>query len=125
MNRYIRVALAAAATSRRRWLQRLPHCTECVTSPTSPTKATSRNDGRDAVETLAIVNGDLAVETSMFMQQMAGVGNQYQVIDKYPSTRAAAGTSRRRTAAPASRLEEVEADARANGDKTMSGSRSS
>jgi hypothetical protein len=94
-----------------------------VTSPTAPTTATST---QRLVATQAklwqMVNGDLARITSMFMQSMAGVGNQYQVIDKYSLD---AGTNGDFTTPYGGGglidIKRVEADSRASGDKTMLG----
>ena len=84
MTRYIRVALAAAALVAAAGCGDYLQCAECVTSPTAPTTATTAQRMVATQSKLwQFVNGDLARETSMFMQQMAGVGNQYQVIDKY------------------------------------------
>src|ERR1700750_2862797 len=84
MKTYIRVALAGAAVTLAAGCGDYLDCGECITSPTSPTQATST---QRIVATQAklwqLVNGDLARESSMFMQMMAGVGNQCQVIDKY------------------------------------------
>ncbi|MEO7082956.1 MAG: SusD/RagB family nutrient-binding outer membrane lipoprotein [Gemmatimonadaceae bacterium] len=122
MNRYIRVALASVAASGAACSNYLD-CVECVTSPTSPTQATST---QRIVATQAklwqLTNGDLARETSMFMQQMAGVGNQYQVIDKYSLDASGGGDFTTPYGGGGMiDLKNVESDARASGDKTMLG----
>lgn len=122
MTRYIGVALAAAlvaAASCGDYLQ----CTECVTSPTAPTQATATQRIVATQSKLwQFVNGDLARQSSMFMQQMAGVGNQYQVIDKYSLDASGGGDfTTPYTGAGLVDLKKVEADSRANGDKTMVG----
>jgi hypothetical protein len=69
-----------------------------------------------------MVNGDLARITSMFMQSMAGVGNQYQVFDKYSLDASTNGDfTTPYGGAGLIDLKRVEADARASGDKTMLG----
>lgn len=121
MTRYIPRALAAitlvAAAGCGDYLQ----CAECVTSPTAPTTATAT---QRIVATQAklwqFVNGDLARQSSMFMQMMAGVGNQYQVIDKY-SLDANGDFTTPYTGAGLVDLKKVEEASRANGDKTMLG----
>ena len=122
MNRYIRIVLAAAAVSAAGCSNYLD-CGECITSPTSPTQATST---QRIVATQAklwqMTNGDLARVTSMFMQTMAGVGNQYQVIDKYSLDAGTNGDfTTPYTGAGLIDLKKVEADSRASGDKTMLG----
>jgi hypothetical protein len=58
----------------------------------------------------------------MFMQQMAGVGNQYQVIDKYSLDASGGGDfTAPYTGGGLIDLKQVEADSRASGDKTMLG----
>jgi starch-binding outer membrane protein, SusD/RagB family len=122
MNPYIRSALACAVVLAAGCSDYLG-CAECVTSPTSPTQATST---QRLVATQAklwqLVNGDLARETSMFMQQMAGVGNQYQVIDKYSLDASGGGDfTTPYGGGGLIDLKRVEADARASGDKTTLG----
>lgn len=96
-------------------------CGECVTSPTSPTTATST---QRLVATQAklwqLVNGELARESSMFMQQMAGTANQYQTIDRY-SLDPNGDFTTPYTGGGLVDLLKVENDARASGDKTMLG----
>lgn len=123
----IRLAIAAAAIAATLaglggcgdYLQ----CVECVTSPSSPTTATST---QRIVATQAklwqLVNGDLARMQSMFMQQMAGVGNQYQVIDKYSLDASSGGDfTTPYTGGGLVDLKQVEASARASNDQTMLG----
>jgi hypothetical protein len=122
MNRYIGAALTAATLVAAGCSNYLD-CGECITSPTSPTQATST---QRLVATQAklwqLVNGDLARETSMFMQQMAGVGNQYQVIDKYSLDAGGGGDfTTPYGGAGLIDLRRVDADSRAAGDKTMLG----
>src|SRR5699024_7340256 len=98
-------------------------CGECVTSPTAPTTATATQRIVATQSKLwQMLNGDLARVTSMFMQTMAGVGNQYQVIDKYSLD---AGSNGDFTTPYGGGglidLKRVEADSRASGDKTMLG----
>jgi starch-binding outer membrane protein, SusD/RagB family len=122
MKRRIIVALAALGVTAAACSDYLD-CGECVTSPTAPTTATST---QRIVATQAklwqMVNGDLARITSMFMQSMAGVGNQYQVFDRYSLD---AGTNGDFTTpyggAGLIDLRRVESDAKASGDKTMLG----
>jgi len=96
-------------------------CTECVTSPTAPTTATST---QRLVATQAklwqLVNGELARESSMFMQQMAGTANQYQTLDRY-SLDPNGDFTTPYTGGGLVDLLKVESDARASGDKTMLG----
>src|ERR1700742_506826 len=83
MKTQMRLALAAIAAASAGWSNYLA-CTGCLTSPTAPTTATPTQRIVAAQAKLwQFTNGDLARETSMFMQMMAGVGNQYQVIDRY------------------------------------------
>jgi hypothetical protein len=120
MNRYLGIALAAGGLLTAGCSSYLD-CTECITSPTSPTQATAT---QRIVATQAklwqYTNGDLARETSMFMQQMAGVGNQYQVLDKY-SLDPNGDFTTPYTGGGLIDLRRVETDARASGDKTMVG----
>jgi hypothetical protein len=121
MKSYLGLALAAAIAGA--GCSNYLDCGECITSPTSPTQATST---QRIVATQAklwqLTNGDLARETSMFMQQMAGVGNQYQVIDKYSLDASGGGDfTSAYTGAGLIDLKKVEADSRASGDKTMVG----
>jgi len=96
-------------------------CAECVTSPTAPTTATST---QRLVATQAklwqLVNGELARESAMFMQQMAGTANQYQTIDRY-SLDPNGDFTTPYTGGGLVDLLKVESDARASGDKTMLG----
>jgi hypothetical protein len=122
MNRYFGAVLAATVVAAAGCSNYLD-CGECITSPTSPTQATST---QRLVATQAklwqLVNGDLARETSMFMQQMAGVGNQYQVIDKYSLDASGGGDfTTPYGGAGLIDLKRVDADSRAAGDKTMLG----
>ncbi|HTE45749.1 MAG TPA: SusD/RagB family nutrient-binding outer membrane lipoprotein [Gemmatimonadaceae bacterium] len=122
MKSYIRTALVAATVVAAGCSNYLD-CGECITSPTSPTQATST---QRIVATQAklwqLTNGDLARETAMFMQQMAGVGNQYQVIDKYSLDAGGGGDfTTAYGGAGLIDLKRVEADSRASGDKTMVG----
>lgn len=122
MKRHIIVALAAGGFAAAACSDYLD-CGECVTSPTAPTTATSTQRLVATQSKLwQMVNGDLARITSMFMQSMAGVGNQYQVYDKYSID---AGTNGDFTTPYGGGglidLKRVEADARASGDKTMLG----
>ncbi|MEP6618472.1 MAG: SusD/RagB family nutrient-binding outer membrane lipoprotein [bacterium] len=111
------VGIALGASACGDYLQ----CSECLTSPTAPTQATSSQRITGAQAKLwQLVNGDLARETSMFMQQMAGVGNQYQVIDKYSLDQNGDFTTPY-TGGGLVDLKRVEADSRAGGDKTMLG----
>ena len=123
MTRYIGVALAAAALVAATGCGDYLQCAECVTSPTAPTTATATQRIVATQSKLwQFVNGDLARETSMFMQQMAGVGNQYQVIDKYSLDASGGGDfTTPYTGAGLVDLKKVEAASRANGDKTMLG----
>ena len=123
MNRYIRLSTAAALALVAAGCSDYLDCGECITSPTSPTQATST---QRLVATQAklwqLTNGDLARESSMFMQMMAGVGNQYQVIDKYSLDASGGGDfTTPYTGAGLIDLKKVEADSRASGDKTMLG----
>jgi starch-binding outer membrane protein, SusD/RagB family len=122
MNRYIRAALAAAAVGAAGCSNYLD-CVECVTSPTSPTQATSTQRIVAAQAKLwQLTNGDLARETSMFMQMTAGVGNQYQVIDKYSLDASGGGDFTTPYGGGGMiDLKRVEADSRASGDKTTLG----
>jgi len=122
MNRRIIVALAALGVTAAACSDYLD-CGECVTSPTAPTTATSTQRLVATQSKLwQMVNGDLARITSMFVQSMAGVGNQYQVYDKYSID---AGTNGDFTTpyggAGLIDLKRIEADSRAAGDKTMLG----
>ena len=98
-------------------------CAECITSPTAPTQATStQRIVASQAKLWQLVNGDLARESAMFMQQMAGVGNQYQVIDKYSLDASGGGDfTTAYGGAGLIDLKRVEADAKASGDKTMAG----
>jgi hypothetical protein len=122
MNRYIRAALAAAVVGAAGCSDYLD-CVECVTSPTSPTQATSTQRIVAAQAKLwQLTNGDLARQTSMFMQMMAGVGNQYQVIDKYSLDASGGGDFTTPYGGGGMiDLKRVESDSRASGDKTMLG----
>jgi len=122
MKRRIIVALAALGVTAAACSDYLD-CGECVTSPTAPTTATST---QRLVATQAklwqMVNGDLARITSMFMQSMAGVGNQYQVIDKYSLDASTNGDfTTPYGGGGLIDIKRVEADSRAAGDKTMLG----
>jgi starch-binding outer membrane protein, SusD/RagB family len=122
MKRHIIVALAALGVAAAACTDYLD-CGECVTSPTAPTTATSTQRLVATQSKLwQMVNGDLARITSMFMQSMAGVGNQYQVYDKYSLD---AGTNGDFTTPYGGGglidLKRIEADSRASGDKTMLG----
>jgi len=122
MNRYITLVLAGAAAAAAGCGSYL-ECGECITSPTSPTQATS-TQRLVAVQSKLwqLTNGDLARETSMFMQQMAGVGNQYQVIDKYSLDAGGGGDfTTPYGGGGLIDLKRVEADSRTSGDKTMLG----
>jgi hypothetical protein len=122
MKRRIIVALASLGVAAAACSDYLD-CTECVTSPTAPTTATSTQRLVATQSKLwQMINGDLARVTSMFMQTMAGVGNQYQVIDKYSLD---AGSNGDFTTPYGGGglidLRRIEADSRASGDKTMLG----
>jgi hypothetical protein len=122
MKRRIIVALAALGVTAAACSDYLD-CGECVTSPTAPTTATSTQRLVATQSKLwQMLNGDLARVTSMFMQTMAGVGNQYQVIDKYSLD---AGSNGDFTTPYGGGglidLRRIEADSRASGDKTMLG----
>ena len=98
-------------------------CGECITSPVSPTTATATQRlVASQAKLWQLVNGDLARESSMFMQQMAGVGNQYQVLDKYSLDAGGGGDfTTPYGGGGLIDLKRVEADARAAGDKTLLG----
>jgi hypothetical protein len=123
MNRYIRGAVAAATVATAAGCSDFLDCGECITSPTSPTQATSTQRlVASQAKLWQLVNGDLARQTSMFMQQMAGVGNQYQVLDKYSLDASGGGDfTTAYSGAGLIDLKKVDADSRASGDKTMLG----
>jgi hypothetical protein len=123
MKKHIAAMLAAATIAAAGACNNYLDCGECITSPTSPTQATST---QRIVATQAklwqFLNGDLARESSMFMQMMAGVGNQYQVIDKYSLDASGGGDfTTPYGGAGLIDLKRVEADSKASGDRTMQG----
>ncbi|HEY4306782.1 MAG TPA: SusD/RagB family nutrient-binding outer membrane lipoprotein [Gemmatimonadaceae bacterium] len=123
MKIHIAAMLAAATIAAAGACNNYLDCGECITSPTAATQATST---QRIVATQAklwqFVNGDLARESSMFMQMMAGVGNQYQVIDKYSLDASGGGDfTTPYGGAGLIDLKRVEADSRTAGDKTMLG----
>src|SRR5215475_8512673 len=123
MIRNLRWALGATALVAAAGCGDYLQCPECVTSPTAPTTATAT---QRIVATQAklwqFVNGDLARQSSMFMQMMAGVGNQYQVIDKYSLDAGSGGDfTTPYTGAGLVDLKKVEESSKASGDKTMLG----
>jgi SusD family. len=123
MTRKFGAALAAAALIAAAGCGDYLQCAECVTSPTAPTRATSTQRIVATQSKLwQFTNGDLARQVSMFMQQMAGVGNQYQVIDKYSLDASGGGDfTTPYTGGGLVDLKKVEADAQQTGDKTMLG----
>jgi hypothetical protein len=123
MIRIFRLPIAAATLAALAGCSDYLQCTECITSPSAPTSATST---QRIVATQAklwqLVNGDLARESSMFMQQMAGVGNQYQVIDKYSLDASSGGDfATPYTGGGLIDLKQVDVASRANNDQTMLG----
>lgn len=123
MKKHIALVLGAATLLTASGCHDYLECPECITSPTSPTQATSTQRLVATQSKLwQFVNGDLARESSMFMQTMAGVGNQYQVIDKYSLDASGGGDfTTPYGGAGLIDLKRVEADSRASGDKTMLG----
>ena len=123
MKIHIAAMLATVATVAAGACNSYLDCGECITSPTAPTQATST---QRIVATQAklwqFVNGDLARESAMFMQMMAGVGNQYQVIDKYSLDASGGGDfTTPYGGAGLIDLKRIEVDSKTSGDKTMLG----
>lgn len=123
MKTHMRLMLAAATLIAAGGCGDYLDCKECITSPTAPTTATSTQRIVATQSKLwQFLNGDLARESSMFMQMMAGVGNQYQVIDKYSLDASGGGDfTTPYGGGGLIDLRRVESDAKAAGDKTMVG----
>lgn len=97
-------------------------CADCITSPNAPTSATSTQRLVAVQAKLTqFFNGNLARVVSMWTQQMAGTGGQYQSQDLYVLDGGSGDFSMPYTGGGLIDLRSIEAISGAAGDKTFVG----